>query len=98
MTIPKEQTPLLRGFLRKNHEAIQLDVWCPYCDALHTHGWPPGAGWQPQHRWAHCYSKNESPLRETGYRIAPYRVKDLKILNMSDRDPPKHHTKAFSFK
>ena len=68
--------PILRGVLSLNKRRIK--VFCPICDDWHYHGYPcePGG---IDHRAAHCTC--DSPLRKTGYWIAPFPAKDLKPFN-----------------
>lgn len=70
--------PLLRGHTRPNRDNPDgewgiIEVWCPHCRRLHTHGWEK-TNTRPEHRVAHC--DNNSPFYERGYLIAPFRKED----------------------
>ena len=66
--------PVLRGIVTDNGSV--LNVWCPYCDAMHMHGWQPDhpAG-HLEHRMAHCEDSPDpegrrgSPFKAGGYFI-----------------------------
>jgi hypothetical protein len=72
----RHDEPLLVGFLdfdaepfqRSAPPALYLEVFCPYCKVVHTHGW--FADSRPDAvdvRHAHC--RTDSPLTPTGYHI-----------------------------
>jgi hypothetical protein len=68
-----QKKPILRGFAKDG----LINVFCPYCDSFHHHGWTDGEN-KPTHRVAHCHS--ETGFRQSGYWIAPYRKKDLDFM------------------
>lgn len=63
MRITKEMNDkvILGGIVSGN----TINVWCPYCHKIHTHGWE-GTETHPTLRTAHCY---DGPLKE--YYIMP---------------------------
>ena len=68
-----EGTIVLRGESYKSKQGgWYIDVFCPWCDAYHTHSyWEPGVvkrGNIEGHRAAHCF-REDSPLRQSGYYI-----------------------------
>jgi hypothetical protein len=66
--------PVLRGFLSDNGKII--NVFCPYCDKYHSHGWhPENPSWAIEHRINHCIDKNR-PF--TGYHIGVLKAPKVK--------------------
>jgi hypothetical protein len=67
--------PVLRGFVSEDRKMI--NVFCPYCDRYHYHGWQPDAPtWAISHRVAHCVG--DTPYRAKGYfvgEITPAKLK-----------------------
>jgi len=66
--------PVLRGFASQSGHMI--NVYCPYCDKFHYHGWrPDNPPWAIEHRGAHCCDRNgdvsddRNPFRRKGYYI-----------------------------
>lgn len=58
---------VLRGVLGKEDRII--DVWCPWCEAQHRHGWDPGLPPRAiRHLGAHC-SSTSSPFTSGLYLI-----------------------------
>lgn len=73
----KNSVPVLLGFNRSKSDN-SLMVWCPYCSEWHNHGNEQG------HVIAHC-TKNQSPFKETGYRIKKVTKTDMKkIVHFND--------------
>lgn len=75
----KKVIPILRGrteFAGVDNVMI-IRVYCPYCDRLHTHGWPDHHTnpRHKEHRTAHC--PPGSPFKETGYYIALHRKRGI---------------------
>ena len=84
----KAKLPVLRGTIYAlspwrddpkrpgyQYRSAQIAVWCPYCCRMHFHGWDMrDNGRVLSHRAAHC--REGSPLRDTGYYIAVWRVSD----------------------
>ena len=70
----KKELPILRGFVKKdnNNGLLVLDVFCPFCDSWHRHGYDKEDKNIPSHRAAHCIYGKESPFKNTGYYIAPF--------------------------
>ena len=76
---PKRKIPVLRGWLTK--DGTQIVVFCPYCNMMHFHGWPPGTPRRAvDHRVCHCIWR--TPFAEGGYYVALFRRKDLKGLRI----------------
>jgi hypothetical protein len=65
--------PVLRGTVKEVQDGkgtIEIiEVWCPYCEQYHTHGWPSGSKStrKKEHRVAHCTV--DSPYKDSGYMI-----------------------------
>ncbi len=78
----RNKRPILRGFVFRDRGATLISVHCPFCDAIHTHGWAVGA-WRPEHRVAHCPN-----FQAAGYWIAPFRRTDLEDAGRTDQRPP----------
>lgn len=58
--------PVLRGFVSEDRKMI--NVWCPYCQKFHYHGWnPENPSWAVEDRGPHCFTDN--PFRPRGYWI-----------------------------
>lgn len=76
----KKRIPILKGFV----DGKNIVVWCPFCQALHRHGFLPSEIKRAQyrrygfHKTAHCLGNPDSPFRETGYFVKPYTQKDLR--------------------
>ena len=71
------QLPILRGTIKPNRDNPRywvLEVWCPFCQSHHSHGWDPSDGYKPTHRVAHC--PPQSLFYKGGYRVAPWRNTD----------------------
>jgi hypothetical protein len=56
---------IVRIYVHKGNRLVQ--VKCPYCRQLHTHGWPVEDGNGPTHRGAHCAGVRQ-PGTYGGYR------------------------------
>lgn len=69
-TETRDKRPLLRGYV----SGQIIHVYCPSCDAWHTHGWITGER-KPSHRVAHC-GDPEGTFYRTGYYVAPFTVAD----------------------
>jgi hypothetical protein len=68
--------PVLRGFLSYNGNLIHVNVFCPYCDKYHSHGWnPENPSWAIEHRCAHCFDK---PFNKGGYYIGVLKAPKVK--------------------
>lgn len=63
--------PTLRGQISySGPDCCQIEVFCPYCNRYHLHGWPDRT-LDPdhlEHRAYHC-SSMASPYRKHGYLI-----------------------------
>lgn len=75
----KQKVPVLLGFVDAKTDTIR--VWCPFCQAFHTHGAPeaypdePGSERVMGFRVPHCGTtsgKLPSPFRGNDYWIAEY--------------------------
>lgn len=89
----KSVLPILRGFVtvgcRKLNQNPVINVYCPFCDAWHIHGYPKeDQKLKASHRAAHC--SNNSPLYNTGYMIAPFKKGDLKKFDVEQLIRIKH--------
>jgi hypothetical protein len=76
----KDLIPTLKGFVKKDPAGDLIFVWCPYCKALHRHGYEDGDPRMKHHREAHC-TNPDSPFKKTGYYIKAFSKKDLKGVN-----------------
>jgi hypothetical protein len=60
--------PTLRGFITSENGQVYINVFCPFCDAFHVHGWEEGET-KKAHRAQHCHRKHPY---DRGYFIAPF--------------------------
>jgi hypothetical protein len=71
---PHPGVPVLRGFVSYNGNMI--NVFCPYCDKYHSHGWhPENPSWAIEFRVNHCGGKNRPFL---GYHIGVLKAPEEK--------------------
>ena len=66
----KDNTPVFIGNIKHNGTCPVIDVWCPYCNREHRHGWPHGDSKGAFPRVSHCTNQ-----------MSPYYMKDILIQN-----------------
>ena len=65
MRKPPKGAAVLRGHL--SEDGKHINVWCPYCNKYHNHGWTEKDKRDISHRAAECF--DGSPFRRGGYYI-----------------------------
>jgi hypothetical protein len=74
---PHPGVPVLRGFVSYNGNMI--NVFCPYCDKYHSHGWhPENPSWAIGLRIAHCSSPFKERYPGGGYHIGVLKAPEEK--------------------
>jgi len=66
----RDNTPVFIGEVKHNGTCPVIDIWCPYCNREHRHGWPHGKSKGAFPRVSHCTNQ-----------LSPYYMKDILIQN-----------------
>jgi len=69
--------PVLRGFVSEDRKMI--NVWCPYCQKFHYHGWSPETpSWAVEDRAPHCFVRPNPFTEGRGYWIGEITTAQLR--------------------